>query len=312
MSTFSSPLKLTASQAKIRRMSNQWNLCIICQVSTVEKLSSLSTKGQQTVLDAVNTRKDDVFRRLHDEYSSLADVDIERLCYHKSCYKSYTSRVNLEKFVMPDVNNLKDTSNANQPCCSHPVQTRSMFTPFDWTTCISTQKGQGRSNIVFSSSISIAEAIQAASHLKCELKLSEIEAEVEIGPINEDQTLHAAASIIRRQLQSLDISNETYPTPSEISLSYSTQHTPCLLTKFLLWIIDDKSYNGEGEMVYAGCFHPYIKTQWVSRAFLFIATVGKLWASAGLSDLLVDSGIYASNTVDQMLVGKQFNRGVRD
>ncbi|CAG2248790.1 unnamed protein product [Mytilus edulis] len=43
----------------------------------------------------------------------------------------------------------------------------------------------------------------------------------------------------------------------------------------------------------------------------FIATVGKLWASAGLSDLLVDSGIYASNTVDQMLVGKQFNRGVR-
>ncbi|CAG2254030.1 unnamed protein product [Mytilus edulis] len=136
MSTFSSPLKLTASQAKIRRMSNQWNLCIICQVSTVEKLSSLSTKGQQTLLDAVNTRKDDVFRRLHDEYSSLADVDSERLCYHKSCYKSYTSRVNLEKFVMPDVNNLKDTSNANQPCCSHPVQTRSMFTPFDWTTCI--------------------------------------------------------------------------------------------------------------------------------------------------------------------------------
>ncbi|CAG2215547.1 NOC4 [Mytilus edulis] len=372
-------------------------------VSTVEKLSSLSTKGQQTLLDAVNTRKDDVFRRLHDEYSSLADVDIERLCYHKSCYKSYTSRVNLEKFVMPDVNNLKDTSNANQPCCSHPVQTRSMFTPFDWTTCIfckhksykrdknlrhlesderlqkiseladhkqkycfflppelktrytsaklqrrlekhygnsiviQTQKGQGRSNIVFSSSISIAEAIQAASHLKCELKLSEIEAEVEIGPINEDQTLHAAASIIRRQLQSLDISNETYPTPSEISLSYSTQHTPCLLTKFLLWIIDDKSYNGEDMSNRAGqqyavqtfdqqlyavaqqvkwsmpdVFHSHIiRLGGFHGLSCFIATVGKLWASAGLSDLLVDSGIYASNTVDQMLVGKQFNRGVR-
>ncbi|CAG2187720.1 unnamed protein product [Mytilus edulis] len=403
MSTFSSPLKLTASQAKIRRMSNQWNLCIICQVSTVEKLSSLSTKGQQTLLDAVNTRKDDVFRRLHDEYSSLTDVDIERLCYHKSCYKSYTSRVNLEKFVMPDVNNLKDTSNANQPCCSHPVQTRSMFTPFDWTTCIfckhksykrdknlrhlesderlqkiseladhkqkycfflppelktrytsaklqrrlekhygnsiviQTQKGQGRSNIVFSSSISIAEAIQAASHLKCELKLSEIEAEVEIGPINEDQTLHAAASIIRRQLQSLDISNETYPTPSEISLSYSTQHTPCLLTKFLLWIIDDKSYNGEDMSNRAGqqyavqtfdqqlyavaqqvkwsmpdVFHSHIiRLGGFHGVSCFIATVGKLWESAGLSDLLVDSGIYASNTADQMLVGKQFNRGVR-
>ncbi|CAG2226443.1 unnamed protein product [Mytilus edulis] len=43
----------------------------------------------------------------------------------------------------------------------------------------------------------------------------------------------------------------------------------------------------------------------------FVATVGKLWASAGLSDLHVDSAIYASNTVDKMLVGKQFNRGVR-
>ncbi|CAG2185727.1 unnamed protein product [Mytilus edulis] len=200
-----------------------------------------------------------------------------------------------------------------------------------------TQKGQGRSNIVFSSSISIAEAIQAASHLKCELKLSEIEAEVEIGPINEDQTLHAAASIIRRQLQSLDISNETYPTPSEISLSYSTQHTPCLLTKFLLWIIDDKSYNGEDMSNRAGqqyavqtfdqqlyavaqqvkwsmpdVFHSHIiRLGGFHGLSCFIATVGKLWASAGLSDLLVDSGIYASNTVDQMLVGKQFNRGVR-
>ncbi|CAG2254031.1 unnamed protein product [Mytilus edulis] len=202
---------------------------------------------------------------------------------------------------------------------------------------IQTQKGQGRSNIVFSSSISIAEAIQAASHLKCELKLSEIEAEVEIGPINEDQTLHAAASIIRRQLQSLDISNETYPTPSEISLSYSTQHTPCLLTKFLLWIIDDKSYNGEDMSNRAGqqyavqtfdqqlyavaqqvkwsmpdVFHSHIiRLGGFHGLSCFIATVGKLWASAGLSDLLVDSGIYASNTVDQMLVGKQFNRGVR-
>ncbi|CAC5364831.1 unnamed protein product [Mytilus coruscus] len=36
----------------------------------------------------------------------------------------------------------------------------------------------------------------------------------------------------------------------------------------------------------------------------FIATVGKLWASTGLYDLLVDSGMYAPNTVDQMIVGK--------
>lgn len=43
----------------------------------------------------------------------------------------------------------------------------------------------------------------------------------------------------------------------------------------------------------------------------FIAAIGKLWGDGGLRDLLVDSGVYASNTADQMLVGKQFHRSVR-
>ena len=32
---------------------------------------------------------------------------------------------------------------------------------------------------------------------------------------------------------------------------------------------------------------------------------------AGLRELLVDSGVYAGCTVDQILIGKQFNRGIR-
>jgi hypothetical protein len=43
----------------------------------------------------------------------------------------------------------------------------------------------------------------------------------------------------------------------------------------------------------------------------FIASIGKLWGDAGLSDLLIDTSVYASATTDQMLAGKQFNRGVR-
>ncbi|CAG2197605.1 unnamed protein product [Mytilus edulis] len=43
----------------------------------------------------------------------------------------------------------------------------------------------------------------------------------------------------------------------------------------------------------------------------FIASIGKLWGDGGLSDLLVDSGVYAGCTVEQMLSGKQFNRAVR-
>jgi hypothetical protein len=43
------------------------------------------------------------------------------------------------------------------------------------TIVIESQKGQGQSNIVFSSSISVADAIRAANELKADLKFSEVE-----------------------------------------------------------------------------------------------------------------------------------------
>jgi hypothetical protein len=43
----------------------------------------------------------------------------------------------------------------------------------------------------------------------------------------------------------------------------------------------------------------------------FMSALGKIWATAGLRDLLVDSGVNAGCTVDQILQCKQFNRGVR-
>ena len=43
----------------------------------------------------------------------------------------------------------------------------------------------------------------------------------------------------------------------------------------------------------------------------FIASIGKLWGDGGIRDLLVDPGVYAAATVDQMICGKQFNRAFR-
>ena len=40
----------------------------------------------------------------------------------------------------------------------------------------------------------------------------------------------------------------------------------------------------------------------------FLSSIGKLWADGGLRDRLVDSGVYAGNTAELMLVGKEFNR----
>ena len=43
----------------------------------------------------------------------------------------------------------------------------------------------------------------------------------------------------------------------------------------------------------------------------YIACVGKCWGDAGLVDFLVDSGVYAASTADQMFAGKQFNGALR-
>lgn len=44
---------------------------------------------------------------------------------------------------------------------------------------------------------------------------------------------------------------------------------------------------------------------------VFISCIGKIWGDGGLRNMLVDSNVYAANTVDQMLEGKQFHRAVR-
>jgi hypothetical protein len=38
----------------------------------------------------------------------------------------------------------------------------------------------------------------------------------------------------------------------------------------------------------------------------FLSSIGKLWADGCLRDLLVDSGVYAENTAEHMLVGNEF------
>jgi predicted dehydrogenase len=63
-----------------------------------DKLKKASEKGKCTLFKAVGLRKDDVHRRLHDEIDSLELIPTDRIQYHRSYYKSYTSKINLEKF----------------------------------------------------------------------------------------------------------------------------------------------------------------------------------------------------------------------
>ena len=73
---------------------------------------------------------------------------------------------------------------------------------------IQPQRGQGMSSIVFSSSLTNADAIATAAKSKSILKVTEFEQvgmSAACSEISEEQILHSASSIIRRDIESLHI-----------------------------------------------------------------------------------------------------------
>jgi len=74
------------------------------------------------------------------------------------------------------------------------------------------------------------------------LKIAQIDIEISDtkDTLFEEQNLHSAANILRRDIHSFDINNDFYPTSSECSLPISIQSMPPALTKFIL--IDEKSF----------------------------------------------------------------------
>ena len=72
---------------------------------------------------------------------------------------------------------------------------------------IQSQQGQGKSNIIMSSSITLGDAIKAASNLKAELKWSqENQLNRSYSEQTDDQLLHADASIIRKDIDNVRFS----------------------------------------------------------------------------------------------------------
>jgi hypothetical protein len=105
------------------------------------------------------------------------------------------------------------------------------------------------SSIVFSSSLTIADAIDAAAKLKSILKVTEFEQGMSAAcsEMSEEQILYSASSIISRDIESIDIEHEFYPNASDVSLGASLEKMPSTLTKFLAWLINDKSFEKANE-----------------------------------------------------------------
>ena len=67
-------------------------------------------------------------------------------------------------------------------------------------------------------------------------------------------------------------------------------------------IIFDKNEWFDNHVMRMGGFH---------KISSYNGSVGKLWDSTGLKDLLVQLDVYAEGTVDLILQEKEFNRGIR-
>jgi hypothetical protein len=76
-----------------------------------------------------------------------------------------------------------------------------------------TQRGQGMSNIVSSDKLSLGDDIAAAGKYKSKFKASKLENDfqVDVEGISDEQILHSAVGILRRDIEKLKISVEDYP-----------------------------------------------------------------------------------------------------
>ncbi|CAG2257502.1 unnamed protein product [Mytilus edulis] len=201
-------------------------------------------------------------------------------------------------------------------------------------------QGQGKSNMIIRINKTLGDAIKAASNLKAELKWSnEKQTRRMYSEQTDDQLLYSVASIIRRDIDKVRILKEHYPTSTEVSFENSLQSMPVSLVKLLSLITEERAFctctvpsNIKTESDYAFqtfdqqlyaiaqqvkwskpdiCSRHILRLGGFHSLSCFLASIGKLWADGGLRDLLVDSVVYAGNTAELMLNGKEFNRAVR-
>ena len=103
---------------------------------------------------------------------------------------------------------------------------------------------QGVSDLVYSSAITVSEAIKTVRSLKADLKqsrLKEFTAKQKADHEGKDKfsVLHAAASILRQEITSYEcMAGGIYPSAEDMTLSAALEKIPNGLLCFILWIFD--------------------------------------------------------------------------
>ncbi len=118
----------TASPVYIKKLKlyRNWANCGICQKKNGDSLCLIGVQGLETLLNAALIK---CHYEFHAEVASANDSGID-IYYHKSCYTSYTSQVNLGRY-----DSQSDKSNEHNNGCTRV--TRSETSPINYgDTCM--------------------------------------------------------------------------------------------------------------------------------------------------------------------------------
>ena len=111
------PVKHQQSANKVR-IPLDLSKCVICQKKHKNKaISQATSKGIRNIVDAAVLRKDDVYRLFSEEFKDLTTLsESTGLIYHRNCFKSYVSKMNLSFAKLEeDENENKGKSKQKKP-----------------------------------------------------------------------------------------------------------------------------------------------------------------------------------------------------
>ena len=252
-----------------------WQSCIICSKKSHKKdhrLLKLQTKDREARLKEAAKLKNDeqmLFKILAEDLIARDTV------YHSACFSTYVRtlpvdkdigeyehsvafkkliaeidndlRINKRAFLLSTLLEMYKVHLPNDSSYKTAKLQRKLENHYGESISVQRQRGQGSSNVVMSSDISLGDAIRAMGVLKKEMKVSQLELDINSSTSDDDpeHILYRAAAILRNDIASYAVPLE-YPSPKQMSLSESKNQMPPLISQFVEWLVDKNAFASVG------------------------------------------------------------------
>jgi hypothetical protein len=106
-------------------------------VFSSEQLCSSTSKGRFTLISVIDKYKYEVYKRLVDELKTIENVHTDKIQYHRSCYKCFTSKYNFSTSAFSTTAQNVSKPTVHTTSVSSLVLTRSSrSSDIDWSVCV--------------------------------------------------------------------------------------------------------------------------------------------------------------------------------